>query len=71
MSAAMTAEERCAAAVEIAYQYGAVDGGHHKQWVIDQMCRALLGEQYEAFVARFCHGEDGPDTYSYDDGIPP
>ncbi len=30
-------------ALSIASQYGWVDGGHHKMWVIDQMVRALTG----------------------------
>jgi len=28
-------------ALEIAVQYGGIDGAHHKTWVIDQMVRAL------------------------------
>lgn len=27
----------------IAYEYGQIDGAHHKTWVIDQMIRELLG----------------------------
>lgn len=27
--------------------------------------------EYEAFVATHCDGEDGPDTYGWDEGIPP
>lgn len=64
-------EERAAIAVGIAVQFGYIDGDHHKMWVIDQMTRALLGPDYDAFVARFCAGEDGPDTYSWDEGIAP
>lgn len=30
-------------ALRIARMYGKVDGAHHKQWVIDQMVRALTG----------------------------
>lgn len=29
-------------AIEYAHRYGQIDGAHHKQWVIDQMVRALL-----------------------------
>lgn len=38
----MTPEDRIARAMEFA-EYGAVDGDHHKMWVIDQMVRALKG----------------------------
>jgi len=48
-----------------------VDGGHHKQWVIDQMVRVLLGDRYEAWVASYKDGIDGPETYDWDEGIAP
>jgi hypothetical protein len=59
------------AALSIARQYGGIDGKHHKAWVIDQMCRALLGNKYEQFVADAKAGEDGPETYDWDEGIAP
>jgi hypothetical protein len=37
-------------ALDIATQYGGIDGGHHKTWIIDQMVRALTGENYEQWV---------------------
>ncbi len=58
-------------ALELAVQYGGIDGGHHKMWVIDQMVRALTGDDYDQFVADACEGEDGPDTYDWDCGIAP
>ena len=30
-------------AIGIIYSYGAIDGEHHKTWVIDQVLRALTG----------------------------
>ena len=56
-------------ALTIAARYGQIDGGHHKAWVIDQMCRALLGREYARFVAESKRGEDGPETW--DEGIAP
>lgn len=39
-------------ASKIAFEYGMIDGAHHKQWVIDQMIRAILGQKgYDAWVA--------------------
>lgn len=58
-------------ALEIARRYGQDDGAHHKAWVIDQMVRALTGSGYDAWIAGFCVGEDGPETYSWDEGIAP
>jgi hypothetical protein len=67
----MTDAEKIMAALDIAEQYGGHDGGHHKMWVIDQMVRALTQENYPLWVASFCFGDDGPDTYGWDIGIPP
>jgi hypothetical protein len=65
---------------------GMFDGDHHKTWYIDQMVRALLGcpiefheaidcrgesEEYLAWVAAYEDGENGPETYSWDEGIAP
>ena len=58
-------------ALELALQYGQIDGAHHKAWVIDQMVRALVGDRYEQIVAHACEGEDGPNTYSWDEGVAP
>lgn len=99
-------------ALFVAAQSGGVDGEAHKQWVIDQMVRALTGcpienrtvrdcdgveytfprqgesEEYTEWVrafkgGRWVHGaytvgnneyvdgEDGPDTYDWDEGVVP
>jgi hypothetical protein len=58
-------------AIELAMTYGAIDGGHHKMWVIDQMVRILAGDKYDAIVREYRDGEDGPDTYEWDEGIAP
>jgi hypothetical protein len=58
-------------ALELARKYGGIDGDHHKAWVIDQMVRALTGPGYEKFVAGAKAGEDGPDTYEWNEGIAP
>ena len=65
------ANQRCDEAIEMATKYGGIDGDHHKAWVLDQICRILLGPDYEQHVKEACDGEDGPDTYSWDEGIPP
>ena len=58
-------------ALEIARKYSQIDGAHHKSWVIDQMCRSLLGDKYEIFIADYKAGEDGPLTYEWSEGIAP
>lgn len=63
----MSVEEKNALAVEIAVKFGGTDGAHHKDWVIDQMVRALLSEEeYEKLVS------DIRDRgYDWEVGIPP
>ena len=59
-------------AIEMIGQCGGYDGGHHKQWVIDQTLRILLGdEMYPKWLETHCKGEDGLNTYGWDEGIPP
>ena len=92
---ALKEDERIERAIELGFEYGSIDGGHHKMWVIDQMIRILtdcptitlkavdvnqteyeyqsLGEsdKYRELMATFRDGEDGPETYSWDEGIAP
>lgn len=63
--------DRVGRALGIAARYGQIDGDHHKAWVIDQMVRILAGGHYEALVRAAKAGEDGPDTYGWDEGIAP
>lgn len=52
-------------ALDLAFNYGQIDGGHHKLWTIDQMVRALTGEKYEDFINfyRFApEGEENADS---------
>ena len=62
---------RIQAAIDLAVQYGGIDGGHHKAWVIDQMVRTLAGDNYAEVVRKAKDGEDGPETYDWNEGIAP
>lgn len=65
------AEAAAMAALKIIERFGADDGAHHKQWVIDQVARALLAEDYDRWVAKMKDGQDGPETYDWEIGIAP
>lgn len=65
------AEVRIQEALEIARAWGGHEGDHHRAWTIDQMVRALTGEQYSQWVRDWNSGEDGPDTYAWDEGVAP
>lgn len=67
----MADRQRIERALDLAVQYGGIDGDHHKAWVIDQMVRELTQGDYAAFVERAKDGVDGPDTYDWEEGIAP
>ncbi len=56
-----TSEERIAKALALAVAYGGIDGAHHKDWVIDQMVRALTGCPVQTQTAPDCNGR----SYAY------
>lgn len=58
--------ERIQAAMDVASQYGSIDGEHHKTWVLDQMVRALMGSHYTDWRKRR-EADDG----RWDEGIAP
>ena len=60
-------KEKIEKAIDIAYQYGQIDGEHHKIWTIDQMVRQLLGNEYDGFVKEYEEGGE----YSWNTGIAP
>lgn len=64
-------QERIDEAIALAVKYGGNDGDCHKAWVIDQMVRVLAGNLYPFIVAEAKAGENGPETYSWDEGIAP
>ena len=68
---AETDSERVQLALELIADYGQDDAAHHKAWVIDQAVRILAGDEYEQWVTEYRDGEDGPGTYSWDEGIAP
>lgn len=70
----MENKEKIDKALDIAFRYGQVDGGHHKVWVIDQMVRALCGsdEKYKKWVKEYCGPDpETGDEYLWDTGIAP
>ena len=74
--AAMTARAEAAEgenkkALETIEHYGGIGGDHHRCWVIDQVVRAITGDDYEDWVAEMKDGEEGPNTYGWDEGIAP
>lgn len=67
----MTSPQRIMLAIDMIVRHGGHDGAHHKNWVLDQVVRILAGDDYTRVVAEACAGPDGPNTYTWDVGIPP
>ena len=55
-------KERIKKALEVAVEYGGIDGDHHKAWVIDQMVRELTGCPTVQEEGTDAHGK----KYTYD-----
>ena len=67
----MATPEQVKAALDVAVQFGGIDGAHHKDWVIDQMVRALAGDDYDRLVVDACLGSERPNMYEWNTGIAP
>ena len=68
--------ERILKALEIAWRFSQIDGAWHKAWVIDQMVRALCGDEetYNLWISEYTKPvlNDGEwDHYEWDEGIAP
>lgn len=61
-----TDAERIQAALDVALEYGGIDGGCHKMWVLDQVVRYLAGDRYTAFVE-----SARADGHGWSEGIAP
>ncbi len=60
----------------IIIQFGQIDGGHHKAWVLDQVMRIIRGDGYDDFIKEYEYTDDeGCPTedqqYDWCVGIPP
>ena len=64
--------KRIASALEIARDFGQINGDHHRLWVIDQMVRALTGDAYERWVLAVSSNlHDPSEPYGWETGIAP
>lgn len=66
----MNDSEKINKALDLIAEWGGIDGDHHKQWLLDYLVRELSSD-YKEWVKNYESGEDGPETYSWDEGIAP
>jgi hypothetical protein len=52
--------------MEYIERYGQIDGGHHKQWVLDQISRIIKNTPIIITLRKWTHEEE----YSFDTGTP-
>jgi len=64
----MDAQEKIDKAMDKLLDYVGCDGGHHKQHAIVEAIKILAGDKFEDVKREYCDGENGPDTYGWDDG---
>ena len=57
--------------LDLIMQWGGVDGAHHKQWLLNEIVKAITRDDYKKWVELYEEGEDGPNTYEWDTGIAP
>ena len=57
--------------LDLIFEYGQIDGGHHKMWVIDQIVRILTKDKYNEWIKDYVYDEETGDIYSWDKGIAP
>jgi hypothetical protein len=66
-------EERINKALSYAWSYGQIDSAPYKMWVIDQMVKALCGddEAYKEWVKEYETSMGLNECYEWDTGIAP
>ena len=66
-------ETKIKKALSVAWNYGQIDGDHHKAWVIDQMVKCLCGsdEAYDEWIQQYESPEMDGEGYDWDPGVAP
>ena len=69
----MNDKEKIDKVVEMIFDNGMIDGSYHKQWLLDQILRILLGDGYETWIEEYESEVDknGDQMYEWDKGIAP
>lgn len=66
-----TLARRISRALSVAYQFGQADGAEHRLWTIDQIVRALTGEDYDIWIRRY-ESPDGDEVLGrWETGVAP
>lgn len=55
----------------LAERFGMIDGEHHKQWLIDQMLREMLGSKYQEWRESYDHESTEEGYELWNEGVTP
>ena len=58
-------------ALELARRFGHSQDRQHMAWLMDQMCRSLLGDEYPEWVAEIQAGAEGLNAVNWETGVEP
>lgn len=58
-------------AIKVIVDYGDIDGSHHKQWILDQALRYLMGNEYQEWRDRYDLAMARNDYSIWDEGVAP
>lgn len=58
-------------ALDLARRFGLSQDTENRAWLIDQMCRSLLGDEYKGWVAETNAGASGTRANIWEIGIAP
>lgn len=64
----MSKKKRIKKTVETILKYGMIDGAHHKQWILDEALRTLLGDKYYKKIEEYNKDKSSED---WDIGVAP
>ena len=64
-------EEEREKVLDLIFEYGQIDGAHHKMWVIDQIVKILTKDKYNTWIKNYVYDEETGDVYDWDKGIKP
>lgn len=64
-------EEEREKVLDLIFEYGQIDGAHHKMWVIDQIVKILTKDKYNTWIKNYVYDKETGDVYDWDKGIKP
>lgn len=72
MSEKVNPSEAIAKVKDLIFDFGGIDGSHHKQWLLNEILKTVLTtEEYNEWLVQYSLDEDGEVSFEWDKGIAP